>query len=93
MAVQDGEHLFPGIVLGGTVESREYEHRNLGTHTYAEQRAAAGQVKYFEERAPDNDGGAYGVGEVKEPLSFRAMQEAFYEIAEFSDFSHVGVAS
>ena len=89
MGVEHGKDVFPGIFARRAVESREDKHGDLGAHAYAEQCASTREVENFEERAPDDDGGAYGVGKVEEALPLGAVQEALYEVAEFLAFSHV----
>ena len=88
VAVEHGEDFLPGVVLGRAVEGGEDEHRNLGAHAHTEQGGAAGQVQDLEQCAPDDDGGAYGVGEVEEALAGAAVQEALYDVGVFTEFCH-----
>ena len=71
-AVKLGIYFLPVVFARRTVESSEYEHQNLGAHTHGQQHITAGKVEYFEECAPDDDGGAYGVRKIEEALAFGA---------------------
>ena len=39
-------------------------------------------------RNPDHDGRAYRIGEVEKPLTFLAMEKAFYDVGVFFNLDH-----
>ena len=88
LGVKHREDVFPGIFFGRTVESSEDKHRNLCAHAYAEKRAASRKVENLEEGSPDHDGCAYRIGEVEKPLTFLAMEKAFYDVGVFFNLDH-----
>ncbi len=55
LGIEHGENILPCIFLRGTVERRENEHCNLGTHTDTEEGAATRKVENLEESTPDHD--------------------------------------
>ena len=86
LGCQRGEDALPLVLAGRTVKGGEHEHQHLGAHADRQQRVAAGKVQDFEERAPDDDCGAYRVGEVEEALPFFAGYEGADAAAHFFHF-------
>ena len=88
MVVEYGKHFFPSVFFRRTVESRQHEHQDFRAHAYRQQHIAAGQVQNFEQRAPDDDGSADGVGEIEEALPLLAGYECGYAAFVLLNFSH-----